>query len=268
MTVVPRVNVDGFDGEVTDIYGLTPPWRQNYDLVCVDAPCPSFYLRGRGYDVNRYHSYLDDADVDPYTGGANPVPEAVAMRTLHDQLQPEVVIDFHHQGSCVDEQGDLITGSTMWPNAVEAARELGVEERFDAAVTLAKRVISVMVTELDPYGYANSTRSRATAASRRRPTTRRNRWWRHWRADRSTPPIRQSPTHCPIAAPESRRPTGKKLTSNDDGTSRAVETTAGLGSDTASGDVRACHGARASPHGLVDPSVRVASPHGLRGRSE
>ena len=158
LTVVPRVNVDGFDGPVVDAFGRTTPWRQNYDPFCTTGSCPAFYQRGRGYDINRYHSYLPEADVDPYVGGPNPVPESLAMRLLWDELQPEVVIDFHHQGSYVDDDGDLITGSTMWPNAVEAAADLGVTEQFADAVELSKQVVSTMVTELDQYGFANITR--------------------------------------------------------------------------------------------------------------
>ena len=159
LTVVPRVNVDGFDGDVTDAFGNTTPWRQNYDPFCVDGPCPPFYQRGRGYDINRYHSYFPEADVDPYDPSQpNPVPEALAMRLLFDERDPLVVIDFHHQGSYVDDDGDLITGSTLWPNATEAAANLGVEAQFAEAVELAKRVVSTMVTELDQYGYANITK--------------------------------------------------------------------------------------------------------------
>ncbi len=158
LTVVPRVNVDGFDADVEDTRGRTPPWRQNYDPFCVSGPCPAFYQRGRGYDINRYHSFLDEADVNPYVGGPNPVPESLAMRLLYDERQPLVVIDFHHQGSYVDPEGDLITGSTLWPNATATAIALGREVEFAAAVELAKKVVSVMVTELDPYGYANITR--------------------------------------------------------------------------------------------------------------
>jgi hypothetical protein len=126
--------------------------------VCVSGPCPHFYQRGRGYDINRYHSFLDEADIDPYVGGPNPVPEALAMRLLFDERQPLIVIDFHHQGSYVDPEGDLITGSTLWPNATSTAEALGVLDRFEQAVELAKQVVAVMVTELDPYGYANITR--------------------------------------------------------------------------------------------------------------
>jgi len=156
LTVVPRVNVDGFDADVEDAFGNTPPWRQNYDPS--DPPAP-FYLQGRGYDINRYHSYFADPDLDPYTEvPPNPVPESVAMRLLYDQYHPLVVIDFHHQGSYVDPEGDLITGSTLWPNAIQAAMDLDREALFADAVELAKRVVSVMVTELDPYGYANITK--------------------------------------------------------------------------------------------------------------
>jgi predicted deacylase len=161
LTVVPRVNVDGFDADVTDAFGRTPPWRQNYDPFCVTGPCPPFYQRGRGYDINRYHSFLPEADIDPYDTNMppapNPVPESLAMRLLFDERQPLVVIDFHHQGSYVDAEGDLITGSTLWPNATSTADALGIRPQFDAAVELAKQVVSVMATELDPYGYANIT---------------------------------------------------------------------------------------------------------------
>lgn len=158
LTVVPRVNVDGFDAPVTDAFGRTPPWRQNYDPFCVSGPCPPFYQRGRGYDINRYHSFLPEADIDPYAGGPNPVPEALAMRLLYDERQPLIVIDFHHQGSYVDPEGDLITGSTLWPNATATAEALGIADEFAAAVELSKQVVAVMVNELDPYGYANITR--------------------------------------------------------------------------------------------------------------
>ena len=158
LTIVPRVNVDGFDASVEDAFGNTPPWRQNYDPSCVSGPCPAFYQRGRGYDINRYHSFLEDGpEVDPYVGGPNPVPESVAMRLLFDEFQPSVVIDFHHQGSYVDADGNLITGSTLWPNATSSAEALGVVDQFEAGVELAKKVVTVMATELDQYGYANIT---------------------------------------------------------------------------------------------------------------
>jgi hypothetical protein len=166
VTVVPRVNVDGFDADVTDTSGDTTPWRQNYDTSCTAAPCDPFYAVGRGYDINRYHSYSDNAYDHPYEPGddhANPVPEAIAMRLLWEQTRPELVMDFHHQGSYVDEAGDLVTGSTMWPNAEEEAEALGIGDEFAETVTRSKRAVSVMLTELDQYGYANITRYPSTS---------------------------------------------------------------------------------------------------------
>ncbi|HEX7276860.1 MAG TPA: M14 family zinc carboxypeptidase [Acidimicrobiales bacterium] len=166
VTVVPRVNVDGFDAEVEDLSGATTPWRQNYDPSCPAAPCDPFYEVGRGYDINRYHSYSDNAHDHPYRPGndnLNPVPEAVAMRLLWERTRPELVVDFHHQGSYVDEAGGLITGSTMWPNAEAEAQAMGIADEFAATVTRSQRAVSVMLTELEQHGYANITRYPSTS---------------------------------------------------------------------------------------------------------
>lgn len=159
VTIVPRVNVDGFDADVVDLDGNTTPWRQNYDTEC-PAFC-GFYAEGRGYDPNRYHSYTESAYDHPYQPGAdtnNPVPESVAMRLLWDERQPEFAVDFHHQGTYVDDEGRMITGSVMWPNAVDEAERLGISDEFEETVTLSKRVVSEMLVNLDQYGYANITR--------------------------------------------------------------------------------------------------------------
>jgi len=166
VTIVPRVNVDGFDADVTDTSGDTTPWRQNYDPSCTEAPCDPFYAIGRGYDINRYHSYSDNAYDHPYLDGdddLNPVPEAIAMRLLWEERQPELVIDFHHQGTYVDEDGRMITGSVMWPNATEEAEALGIADEFTDTITLSQRAVSVMLTELEQYGYANITRYPSTS---------------------------------------------------------------------------------------------------------
>lgn len=163
LTIVPRVNVDGFDAEVTDLSGRTTPWRQNYDIAC-PAFC-EFYAAGRGYDINRYHSYSASAYDHPYAPGPdadNPVPEAIAMRLLWDERQPEVVVDFHHQGTYVDDDGRMITGSIMWPNAEAEAARLGISEEFAETVVRSKQAASQMVTALDGKGYANITRYPST----------------------------------------------------------------------------------------------------------
>ncbi|WP_162144906.1 M14 family zinc carboxypeptidase [Arthrobacter castelli] len=164
ITIVPRVNVDGFDADVTDASGATTPWRQNYDPTC-EIACDAFYEEGRGYDINRFHSYSDNAYDHPYVPGddnLNPVPEAIAMRLLWEERQPELVMDFHHQGSYVDDEGRLITASTMWPNALEEAENLGISEEFADTIVRSKKAVSVLLQELDQYGYANVTRYPST----------------------------------------------------------------------------------------------------------
>jgi len=69
--VVPRVNVDGFDGNKADGTPLTnatgtqiPPWRENWDPRFTVNPLPAFYARGRGYDINRYHAFRPECPLD------------------------------------------------------------------------------------------------------------------------------------------------------------------------------------------------------------
>lgn len=165
VTIVPRVNVDGFDADVTDTAGRTTPWRQNYDPSCTAAPCDPFYQIGRGYDINRYHSYSASATDHPYLAGMddlNPVPEAVAMRLLWDERQPELVVDFHHQGTYVDDAGRMITGSIMWPNADAEAARLGLGDAWDETVEDSQRAVAVMLNSVDSVGYANITRYPST----------------------------------------------------------------------------------------------------------
>ena len=71
VVVVPRVNVDGFDGENPDGTPITnatgtqvPPWRENWDPRFTVNPLPAFYARGRGYDINRYHAFRPECPFD------------------------------------------------------------------------------------------------------------------------------------------------------------------------------------------------------------
>jgi predicted deacylase len=165
VTVLPRVNVDGFDGTP-----IGEPWRQNVDPnVCPTGPCPAFYTRGRGYDINRYHSYLvSDPRDDPNTGpvgtgqGDNPVPEALAARAAYDAAGGpqvvEVVMDLHHQGTPLDAEGDMVTGSTLWPNATATANALGIRPQFDQVIFRSKQVVATLVNAVGRYGYANFSR--------------------------------------------------------------------------------------------------------------
>jgi predicted deacylase len=162
VTVIPRVNIDGFDATPTG-----SPWRYNVDsLGCTTGPCPAFYAPGQGYDINRYHSYgRSDPRVDPNTGpvgvgqGDNPVPEALAVRAAYDAAggpdRVDVVLDLHHQGTRIDANGDMVTASTLWPNATATADALGIRPQFDDAVFRSKQVVSTLLQAVDRYGYAN-----------------------------------------------------------------------------------------------------------------
>ncbi|MEO7270049.1 MAG: M14 family zinc carboxypeptidase [Knoellia sp.] len=165
VTIVPRVNVDGFDADVTDTSGQTTPWRQNFDTRCTAAPCDPFYEVGRGYDINRYHSYSESAYDHPYLPGVdnlNPVPEAIAMRLLWDERQPALVVDYHHQGTYVDDDGGMITGSIMWPNADAEAEVLGLGDAWTETVEDSQRAVAVMLNSVESKGYANITRYPST----------------------------------------------------------------------------------------------------------
>lgn len=193
--VVPRVNVDGFDGtnpDGTPLMGATgtavPPWRQNWDPRYTANPLPAFYQRGRGYDINRYHAFrpecpLDNpnypnitsgviscetADLDSSPGSTydisqgNPVPEAKNIRMLSDQFKPVAVLDMHHQGTRVDD-GNMVTASTLYPTAAATAtRLLAVDskavERFNTGQTMAKRVVVLIAQTLAQYPYADLSR--------------------------------------------------------------------------------------------------------------
>jgi predicted deacylase len=164
LTVIPRVNIDGFDATP-----IGEPWRHNVDPFCTIAPCPAFYAVRRGYDINRYHSYLvDDPRDDPNTGpvavglGDNPVPEALAVRDAYEAAGGaagvDVVLDLHHQGSKTDADGGMVTGSTLWPNATATADALRIRPQFDQVVFRSKQVVSTLVQAVHRYGYANFSR--------------------------------------------------------------------------------------------------------------
>jgi hypothetical protein len=191
--VLPRANVDGFDGRkadgslITDTQGRVPPWRQNYDPRFVTGNVPAFYQRGRGYDINRYHPFRPECPLDnpnypnittgvvscetenvdsrgPYTladlAKGNPVPEAKNMRWISDKYKPVVVLDMHHQGTRVND-GRMVTASTLWPTADATAVRLqnGPDatalERFNRGKTMAKRTVTLIAETLAQYPYAN-----------------------------------------------------------------------------------------------------------------
>jgi murein tripeptide amidase MpaA len=116
--VVVRANPDG-----SERY-----WRQNYDP---DASGP-FHASGRGFDMNRYH----DPALAPED---NPVPESAAIRRAHDRYSPDIVVDYHHQGSYVDEDGRQISMSVFWPNNPDVESDV-IDCSRQVAVTHADAV--------------------------------------------------------------------------------------------------------------------------------
>jgi len=195
VVIVPRVNVDGFDGEnadgspLTNAAGtLTPPWRQNWDPRFTVNPLPAFYSRGLGYDINRYHGFrpecpLDNPNYPNFTTAAgvascettdidstkpydiatgNPVPEAKNVRWLNDRFKPVVALDMHHQGTRVHD-GFMVTASTLYPTARQTAERLlavdpNAVTRFETGQTMAKRVVVVIAEKLAQYPYARLSR--------------------------------------------------------------------------------------------------------------
>jgi hypothetical protein len=161
--VLSTLNVDGFDATPTG-----SPWRQNVDpFMC--SPCPAFYANNRGYDINRYHSYLTgDPDDDPNTGPVNgdgpdnPVPEAKNVRAAYDAAggadKVDVVLDLHHQGTYADPDGSMVTGATFWPNATETAAQLGIADQFEDVITRSTQTVSTLLAALESKGYANFSR--------------------------------------------------------------------------------------------------------------
>lgn len=148
--IVPRVNIDGFDATTSG-----EPWRYNVDTdVCAAGPCPPYSSRNRGYDINRYHPYLTDYPLDnpntPDPDDENPVPESLNVRALYDMAggadAVEIVIDLHGQGTPLDANRDLVTGSTLWPTAD------GVEADV---VLLSKQVVSTALNAMDKIAHAN-----------------------------------------------------------------------------------------------------------------
>jgi hypothetical protein len=166
--IVPRVNIDGWDSTTTG-----NPWRYNVDPgVCPTGPCPPFYGRNQGYDINRYHPYLLDypmmnPNASPPENDTNPVPESLNVRALYDMAggpaKVAVVIDNHGQGTPLDANRDMVFSSTLWPTATPTADYIVANHpdqlapgQFEDVQTLSKRVISVALMARDKLAHANT----------------------------------------------------------------------------------------------------------------
>ncbi len=132
LLVMPRLNPDGAarnqrythaPGCHGDIYG------------------GAFCSPSRGFDMNRYHS-------PALTPDTNPVRESGIVQRVYETYQPDLLVDYHHQGSYVSEDGDLITASTFWPSSPAADPD---------AVALSKQTVRLIYDTLTQYGFAEVT---------------------------------------------------------------------------------------------------------------
>ena len=96
--VVPRVNPDG-DARF---------WRENFDPVLEPGDPTDFWTAGRGYDINRWH-------MPTRRRRTIPCPRQRPSSASTQRFQPAIVVDYHHQGSYVNEDGELIRTSMFWP---------------------------------------------------------------------------------------------------------------------------------------------------------
>ncbi|WP_097028320.1 M14 family metallopeptidase [Clostridium peptidivorans] len=136
--IVPRVNVDGTEK------------RQRY-TDDPTAPKVSYTQPGVGYDMNRWH--WQNWEDSPYykmdngkTFPTNPVKESVAVLNAFKAIQPEWIIDLHHQGTYLNEEnGNMIKTSILWPTDPKAKPE---------AVELSKKMCSVLYNHLEHFGFA------------------------------------------------------------------------------------------------------------------
>jgi predicted deacylase len=127
--VVPRVNPDGHHRF----------WRQNYYPVLEPGDPTDFWTKDRGYDINRWH--LPGLSPDD-----NPVPEAATVQRVYQRYRPAIVVDYHHQGSYVNDDGELIRTSMFWPRPEGGAGQ--------DAINRSKQVTWLMYETLEHYGFA------------------------------------------------------------------------------------------------------------------
>jgi hypothetical protein len=122
--VIVRANPDGAERF----------WRYNY------APNadPLYGEKGKGYDINRYHS----PSMLPEN---NPVPEAAAIRRAYDRYKPEIIVDFH-QGKDLDKADETVITSICWPNNPNVSSKV---------VNLSKQISLVIYDTLTTYGFSD-----------------------------------------------------------------------------------------------------------------
>lgn len=111
LLVVPRVNPDGFERY------QDPDFEDGIDPRHNDS----------NLDLNRL--YGPDADADPTTA-----PEVVAVESVVEAHQPDLIVDYHHQVTYQTEDGAMVTMSALWSTNPRVATEVADDGRRAAAV--------------------------------------------------------------------------------------------------------------------------------------
>src|SRR5215510_4904529 len=149
VVIMPRVNVDGFDHTLPGEPWRGLPWRSNVDPTAIGQSGPvahlvaeilhPFGITGVGYNVNRYHpAGLTEDPGDPTQ--PNPVPEALAVRHVFDQVRPSIMLDMHEQPSADgNADGRPVDVAVRWttPSLGVASAVLAQEKRIAYSAYLA-----------------------------------------------------------------------------------------------------------------------------------
>ncbi|RKD89309.1 M14 family zinc carboxypeptidase [Halopiger aswanensis] len=147
--VVPRLNPDGWapaDNNET-------PQRENARPadICHDGPYFGKNQCG-SVDPNRQHYFGIDSDILAETDGIdpdlipneNPSPETQALLDKADEVDADIICDWHHQFTYRNSDCELINASTMWPRN-EAAP--------DEAVNLSRQISAHAYQETTDLGH-------------------------------------------------------------------------------------------------------------------
>ena len=137
VTIMPRVNIDGFDANPGE------PLAGERRSERLPAPALPRLLHARprvrhqplplvpGQRPARRSEHRAGRD----RTGRQPRPRGARGRAAYDAAGGpqvvEVAMDLHHQGTPLDANGDMVTGSTLWPNATSTADPLGIRPQFD-----------------------------------------------------------------------------------------------------------------------------------------
>jgi hypothetical protein len=141
VVIMPRVNVDGFDRTLPTQPWRGLPWRYNVDPTAVGTGSLvyPFGVTGVGWDTNRYHPV--GLTENPYIPTApNPVPEALNVRNVFNQVQPSIMLDMHEQPSVAGNvEGRPVDVAVDWttPSLGVAPAVLAQEKRIAYAAYLA-----------------------------------------------------------------------------------------------------------------------------------